>query len=244
MDQAAWQKRGEGHRQRLRDKFLRHGLSVFTDEEILELLFSFGTPRQDCKERAREALRHFGGLAQVLEAPISELTRISGVGEKNAFAVRFIQDVARKYLKERIVQKTYIRAASDLVEYLWHSLSCEKRESFVVTFLDAKHAVIMTEHLFTGTLTASAVYPREVVKKALEHHAAAIVLAHNHPSGSVQPSPQDIELTRRLHLAARLFDMEVLDHIVIGDIGRYYSFADEGIMASIANRNAGILQGK
>lgn len=241
MDQATWKKRTEGHRQRLRDKFLRYGLLAFTDEEVLELLFSFGTPRQDCKERAREAIRRFGGLAEVLEAPIQELTKIPGVGEKNAFAVRFIQDVARRYLKERIVQKTYIRAASDLVEYLWHSLSREKKEIFVVTFLDAQHAVIATEHLFTGTLTASAVYPREVVKKALEYHAAAIVLAHNHPSGSIQPSSQDIELTRRIYLAARLLDIEVLDHIVIGDIGRYFSFADEGIMASISKRVAGII---
>jgi len=237
MEKEDWQQHGAGHRQRLRDRFLQHGLSAFTDAEIIELLLSLGTPRQDCKVRAREAMARFGSLANVLEAPVSDLVKIPGIGTKNAFAIRFIHEVARKFLRERISGKTYIHAASDLVRYLWHSLSFEKREVFVAAFLDAQHAVITVEELFTGTLTSSAVYPRELMKKAITNHAAAIVLAHNHPSGTTKPSPQDIALTRRLHLAARLIDIDILDHIVIGDIGSYFSFADQGLMTTIKTQN-------
>lgn len=235
MDHKTWQKKVRGHRQRLRDRFLKYGLSSFTEYEILELLLSFGTPRQDCRERAKAALRHFGSLAAVLEAPISELQVIRGIGPYNAFAVRFIHEIARKFLKHRVEGRKYIRASSDVVDYLCHSLSLQKREIFVVVFLDASHHIIAVEELFKGTLNSSAVYPREVIKRALDCSAAAMVFAHNHPSGNTNPSAADKALTRRLYLAARLMDMEVLDHIIIGGTDRFFSFSDEGIMAAIKN---------
>ena len=239
MDVQDWQKRSAGHRQRLRDKFLEHGLSVFADDEILELLLSLGTPRQDCKDRARAALTHFGSFSAVLEASISELRKIPGIGPKNAFAIRFIHEVARKFLKTRLEGRTYVKAASDVVNYLCHSLSHRMREVFVVVFLDAKHAVITVEELFEGTLTTSVIYPREVIKKSLYYHAAVLVLAHNHPSGNIRPSAADQAITRRLYLAARLVDIEVLDHIIIGQAGSYFSFADEGLMHELKKEAKG-----
>lgn len=233
MDKTDWQKRGEGHRGRLRDKFLKHGIGVFSEAEILELLFALGTPRQDCKDRARAALKHFGSLSLVLEAPVSKLKEINGIGDKNAFAVKFVHEVARVFLKERPTGKTYIKAARDVVDYLWHSLSGHKREVFAVIFLDAMNKVIKLEELFEGTLNQSAVYPREVIKKAIEYHAAGMVLAHNHPSGLTKPSKEDEAITRRLCMAAGLFDIRILDHIIVGETGSYFSFSEEGLLEEI-----------
>ncbi len=222
-----------GHRQRLRDRFLEHGLASFTDSEILELLLSFGTPRQDCKLRAREALEHFGSFSGVLEAPLSRLQEVRGIGPKNAFAIKFIHEVARKFLKERVKGRPLVKAAGDVVDYLWHSLSFEHKEIFVVVFLDARNGIITVEEMFQGTLNCSAVYPREVMKRALDLHAASMIFAHNHPSGAIEPSDHDKRITLRLYRAARLFDMNVLDHIIIGRLGDYYSFEEQGLMASL-----------
>ncbi len=238
MDKEQWQKRGAGHRQRMRDRFMEYGLSSFTDDEILEMLFSFGTPRQDCKQRARDTLREFGTLAAALEAPAHDLLQIKGVGPNNIFALKFIHEVARKFLHSRLKGKTYIHAASDLVEYLQHALSMEHKEVFVVTFLDTKHGIIDVEQLFEGTISASAVYPREVMKRALELNAAALVFAHNHPSGIPDPSMEDRAITKKLFSAAQVLDINVLDHIIIGKEGRYLSFAEEGIMEGIKSHAA------
>ncbi len=235
MDKKGWQKKGAGHRQRMRDKFMEQGLSAFTDDEILEMLFSFGTPREDCKERAKETRKHFGSLAAALEASSLELQQIRGVGPSNIFALKFIHEVARKFLKTRLKGKTYIQAAGDLVDYLAHAFSFHRREVFVVTFLDTRHGIIAVEQLFQGTLSASVVYPREVMVKALQHNAAALVFAHNHPSGFTEPSPEDRAITRKLYLAARTLDINVLDHIIIGKEGNFFSFADQGIMDEIRN---------
>jgi len=239
MHKNDWQKKGAGHRQRMRDKFLEHGLSAFTDDEILEMLYSFGTPRQDCKERARETRRRFGSLAAALEASPEELQAIQGVGPNNIFALRFIHEVARKFLHTRLRGRSYIKAASDLVDYLSHAFSFHDREVFVVAFLDTRHGIMEVEQLFEGTLSASVVYTREVMKRALEHNAAALVFAHNHPSGFTEPSPEDRAITGKLYLAARILDINVLDHIIIGKEGKFFSFADQGIMDEIRNETAG-----
>ncbi len=214
----------------MRDRFMEYGLAAFTDEDILEMLFSFGTPRQDCKERARETRRRFGSLAAALEASPEELQQVRGVGPNNIFALKFIHEVARKFLQTRLKGRTYINAAGDLVDYLMHAFSLHHREVFTVTFLDTRNGIIEVESLFQGTLSCSVVYPREVMKRALELNAAALVFAHNHPSGFIAPSLEDKAITRKLYLAARVLDINVLDHIIIGKQGEFFSFADEGLM--------------
>lgn len=203
------------------------------------MLLSFGTPRQDCKLQAREALRRFGSLGGVLEAG-KALEEIDGIGPKNAFAVRFVHDVARRFLKERPLGKNYLHSAQEVVDYLWHALSSLDREVFVCIFLDNQHGVMGIEELFYGTLNASAVYAREVIKKALQYGAAALVFAHNHPSGVIVPSNADRTVTRKLLLAARLLEIEVLDHIIVGSRGSYYSFAEHGDMEAMKNEAAGL----
>ncbi|WP_456433627.1 RadC family protein [Thermosulfuriphilus sp.] len=242
MNKEDWQRRGAGHRQRLREKFLEYGLSAFTDAEVLEVLLTFGTPRRDCKEPARQALKRFKTLANVLEAPKEELTKVPGLGPKNIFALKFVQEVARRYLEKRIFKKIYLRSAAEVYEYLYHSMAHLKKEVFKVIYLDVRGAILAVEDLFQGTVNMSHVYPREVIERALGHHASALVVAHNHPSGDPSPSVQDIQLTKRLLLICEMLEMRLLDHLVIGDPGRYYSFAEEGLLERLRQESLEVIR--
>jgi DNA repair protein RadC len=233
MERDEWQRRGEGHRQRLRDKFLALGIDAFTDAEIIELLLTFGTPRSDCKEAARELLARFGSLPAVLDAAPVQLQQVKGVGAKNTFALHFIQGVARRYLRQRVVGKEYVRSSREVADYLIHSMRGLQHEVLTVVFLDAAHAVIDAAVVAEGTVTVNTIYPRELVKAALARNASALVIAHNHPSGSLTPSRQDSELTRSLYLVCSFMHLDLLDHLIIGAGDQVYSFADQGLMATI-----------
>jgi len=238
VDKKKWQEKGVGHRQRLRDKFLDQGIESLSDSEIVELLLTFGTPRSDCKEPARAALKEFGGLPAVLDAHPATLREIKGIGPKNVFALQFIQGVARRYLRQSIQGKKYMSSSRDVADYLIHAMRGLKHEVFMVVYLDASHAVIDSEILSEGTVTVNTVYPREVVKAALACNASALVIAHNHPSGSLQPSSQDEHLTRTLLLVCSFMHINLLDHLIIGDGDTAYSFADHGLMATIRDECA------
>lgn len=233
MDKKGWQEKGAGHRQRLKDKFQQHGIDAFTDAEVLELLLIVGTPRKDCKMQAKALLKHFGSLPKVLEAPAAELQKIKGVGPNNSFAVHFLHAVARRYLKNRLQEKRYLHSSRQVTEYLVHSMRDLQHEAFTAIFLDASHAIIDSRVVARGTVSSNTIYPRELVKQALDHNAAAMVVAHNHPSGNTEPSPQDRHLTRTLYLACSFMNIRLLDHLIIGTTEKPYSFADHGIMASI-----------
>ena len=233
MEKKDWQKKGAGHRERLKDKFHEHGIEAFTDSEVLELLLILGTPRKDCKEPARALLKQFGSLAKVLEAPAVEMQKIKGVGPNNSFAVRFLHAVSRRYLKHRLQEKQYLHSSHQVAEYLIHSMRDLQHEAFTAIFLDASHAIIDSSIIARGTVAANTIYPRELVKQALRHNAAAMVVAHNHPSGNLEPSPQDRQLTRTLYMACTFMNIRLLDHLIIGQSENAYSFADHGIMASI-----------
>jgi DNA repair protein RadC len=225
-------KKGEGHRQRLRDKFLERGLDAFGDDEVLELLLALGTPRKDCKEPARALLKEFGSLPAVLEAPLPALRTIKGVGPTNCFALQFVHGVARRYLAERLKGKSYLRSSREVADYLVHTLRDLDREVLAVIFLDSEHAIIACEIVAEGTINTNTIYPRELIKRALAHNAAALVVAHNHPSGNLQPSAEDRRLTGLLHQACTLMHIRLLDHFVVG-AGHPFSFADQGLMEEI-----------
>lgn len=233
MDKKGWQNKGAGHRQRLRDKFLEYGIEAFSDSEVIELLLTFGTPRSDCKEIARTALKEFGSLPAVLDASVPRLTAIKGLGPKNVFALHFIQGIARRYLKQRLTGKNYISSSRDVSDYLIHLMRGMKKEVFTILFLDAAHAIIDTQIQSEGTVNVNTVYPREIVKAALQKNATALVIAHNHPSGRMEPSAQDMQLTRTLHIVCSFMHINLLDHLIIGDGEKAYSFADHGLMAQI-----------
>jgi DNA repair protein RadC len=223
-----------GHRERLRDKFLTSGLEGFHDYEVIELLLTLATPRKDCKEMAKEALKRFKTLPGVLEASPAELREIAGMGPKNIFGLKFIPAVARRYLQKRLENSPILSNSKQLHAYLTFELRDKPKELFLAVFLNAKNKVLATETLFNGTLTTSSVYPREVVKAALDHRAAAVILAHNHPSGDPTPSPEDLAVTRQLFHALYLVGIVVHEHLIIG-ADRYYSFADQGHIACMAD---------
>lgn len=232
--------KGEGHRRRLREKFLESGLSGFHDYEVIELLLTLAMPRRDCKDIAKAALVRFKTLQGVLEALPVQLQEIKGIGPQNVFGIKLIQAVADRYLEKRLENKDIISHSKALFEYLYYNMRDKSRECFKVIHLDAKNQVLGVETLFEGTLSTTAVYPREVIQSALNHHAAALIFAHNHPSGDPAPSPDDIALTQKLIFCCSIMDITVHEHIVIGD-SRYFSFADEGHIARMyreaASRN-------
>ena len=222
-------KNSEGHRQRLREKFLASGLSGFHDYEIIELLLTIGTPRKDCKEAAKASLEKFKTIQNVLEASSSDLMDVKGIGPKNIFGIKLIKAVADRYLEKRLIHKEAIKNSRELLDYLRSNIRNKKRECFKVIYLNAKNKVISSETLFEGTLTSSSIYPREVIKAAIKNNAAALIFAHNHPSGDPDPSPEDFSITRKLYFALRFVDVMVHEHLILGE-NAYFSFADNGII--------------
>lgn len=224
--------RGDGHRGRLRERFLAGGLDGFLDYEVIELLLTLGTPRKDCKDAAKAALSRFKTLQGVLEAGVEELREIAGIGPANSFGIRLAKAVSERYLAKKVIGKDAVTNSRELFNYLNTAIRDKTRECFMVIFLDSKNRVIAMESLSEGTLTASSVYPREVIKAALHHHAAALIFAHNHPSGEPQASAEDLAITRQLVFAGRIMGITVHEHLIIGD-SRYFSFADRGHMARL-----------
>ncbi len=219
----------QGHRQRLQERFLKGGLHGFLDYEVVELLLTLGTPRRDCKDLAKQAMRKFKLLRRVLEASAEELQEIDGLGPKNIIGVRLIQEVSRRFLREKMMSRPVCHSSREVFDYLYHSLRDAEKEKFKAIFLDAKNRIIDEETFFEGTVDTSAVYPREILKNALKHNAAAVIFVHNHPSGDPDPSESDKEITKELVLAAGTMQLKVLDHIIIGN-NRYFSFADRGLI--------------
>jgi DNA repair protein RadC len=222
--------KGEGHRERLRQRFLAAGLDGFHDYEVVELLLTLATPRRDCKDAAKAALARFKTLPGVLEASAEDLQEIPGIGPKNLLGVKLVRAAAERYRERKVLRTPALTNSRELFDYLNTAIRDKRREVFLAIFLDTKNRVIAVETLFEGTLNASAVYPREVILAALKQQAAALIFAHNHPSGDPQPSAEDMAITRQLVFAGGVMGIAVHEHLVIG-AERYYSFADNGLIA-------------
>ena len=208
---------GAGHRKRLRDRFLQSGLDGFLDYEIVELLLTLGTPMKDCKQMAKEAIKMFGGLRGVLDASLDELQQIKGIGPSNAFGIKLFQAISEKYAREKMPTKIPLTSPQMVSDYLRKKLGREKKEHFLILSLDSRNNLIRENIVSVGTLNTNLVHPREVFKEAIDAHAASVILAHNHPSGNTEPSKEDLEITKKLVEAGRIMDIEVLDHLIIGD---------------------------
>jgi DNA repair protein RadC len=219
-----------GHRKRLRERFIKSGLTGFADYEVVELLLSLGTPRKDCKPQAKEAIRRFKNLRGVLSASRDELQQIKGIGPHSAFGIKLMQDVAREYLREQIIDKPVFKSSQEIFDYLYHSMRDLKKEVFKVLYLTSQNQIIDTADLFKGTIDSAAIAPREIVEQALAHNAAALIFAHNHPTGVCEPSKSDKDITRDLVFAAATVQIKILDHLIIGN-NRYYSFAGDGLIS-------------
>ena len=221
----------EGHRGRLREKFLEHGLEKLTDDEIVELLLTMATPRRDCKQTAREALKSFGGLAHVLEASVEDLQKIQGIGATNAMGITMVQQIARKFLREKIIRGDYLNSFDEALEYFAHAMKASARETLHVLYLSSQNAILGEERFTSGAPGSVAVHPRQVVETAFKLSGASVVMAHNHPGGDIKPSQEDIRATRNLFFALRFVDISLRDHLII-TAETHFSFMKEGLMAA------------
>ena len=213
---------------RPREKLLARGPGALSDAELLALLLRTGTAGRGVLQMAQEVLQTFGGIAGLLHAGADDLKRVKGLGGSAKRAeLMAVLELARRALAEQLKERAAFDSATAVKDYLQLHLAARPHEVFAVLFLDAQHKLIALEELFRGTLTQTSVYPREVALRALHHHAAAVILAHNHPSGGVQPSRADEAITQNLKSALALIDVRVLDHVIVAP-GQALSMAEKG----------------
>ena len=188
-----------GHRKRLRERYVKNGYEALQDYEIIELLLTFVKQRVDTKPLAKQLIKKYGTIEEILKADIKDLKETEGVGDITAVFLNFIGDIAACSFKDKAEkQKISFKNKNQLISYLRNDIGFSKNEEFKVLFLNSVNEIIETEILFTGTIDKSAVYPRKILERALYHNARSIVFVHNHPSGNVSPSQKDIELTEKI----------------------------------------------
>ncbi len=215
---------------RPREKLVARGPSALGDVELLALLLRTGLPGKNVLQLAQEVLDRFRGLAGLLSASLDDLKTVKGLGGTAKRAeLSAVLELARRAMAEQLKAREVFESSDAVGLYLQLQLGSRPHEIFAVMFLDATHRLIALEEMFRGTLSQTSVYPREIVVRALHHHASAVVLAHNHPSGGVEPSRADLAITQTLMAALALVDVRVLDHVIVGE-GKSLSMASKGLI--------------
>jgi DNA repair protein RadC len=215
--------------ERPRERLLAQGADHLSDAELIAVCLRSGVPGKSAVELGRELIAQFRGLAGLLAASVQDLRRVKGLGAAKTAQLAAVLALARRALREDLGETSALTSPGAVRDYLRLTLGARPHEVFVCLHLDAQHRVIGTEELFRGTLTQTSVYPREVVKAALDANAAAVIFAHNHPSGAAQPSQADELLTRQLKEALALVDIKVLDHFIVAG-NHALSFAERGLL--------------
>ena len=218
-----------GHRKRLQGKFTTAGMEALHEYEALELLLTYVIRRQDVKPQAKALLEKFGSLKGILDAESEDLEKVAGMGGRSALLFRLIKEIASLYLKQRALEKKQVSCTTELLDFCRTKMGGKKDEEFCVIYLDAQNQIIEFETIQKGIVNQAVVYPRQVLESALKKKASAIILAHNHPSGHIRPSDADIRLTKSIQETAKVLDILVHDHIMIGE-NRFCSFREEGLM--------------
>ncbi|MBT3558397.1 MAG: DNA repair protein RadC [Rhodospirillales bacterium] len=218
-----------GHRQRLRDRFLKAGGDALADYEMLELLLFQAQPRRDMKPLAKSLMKRFGTYADVISASPAELAEVDGVGDAVIAVLKTVQESAQRLIRDEIMDKPVLSNWQRLMDYCRSSMARNKIESFRVLFLNHRNELIADEQQQTGTVDHTPVYPREVIKRALELHASAMIMVHNHPSGDPAPSKADIAMTKEVRDAAEKLGISLHDHLIVSKSGNT-SFKDLGIL--------------
>lgn len=216
-----------GHRARLRERFLNKGADALADYELLELVLFLAIPRKDVKPLAKSLLKQYGSIASLLSAEKEELAQTDGLSENAVAALKTVQAVMQRTMREEIYRKPILNSWSRLLDYCKTTMAHEKKENFRVLFLNKKNELILDEVQHTGTVDHTPAYPREVMKRALEVGATAIILVHNHPSGDPEPSQADIDVTRQIIEAGRPLNVVVHDHLIVAR-GGSLSLRNEG----------------
>ncbi len=218
-----------GHRSRLRERYFKNGSAALADYELLEMILFAASPRQDTKPLAKKLLKHFGGISKILHASQADLMQVEGMGMAAVCSIQVILAAYERSLKEEASQRPVIQSWNSLLDYCRVSLGQKKIEEFRVLFLNNKHALLADEAQQFGTVNHAPVYPREVVKRALELGASAMILVHNHPSGDPTPSKDDVTITKQIIAAAASLNIAVYDHLIIAGKS-HYSFKSNGLI--------------
>ncbi|WP_390893223.1 RadC family protein [Bosea rubneri] len=218
-----------GHRERLRQRFLEGGDGALPDYELLELLLFRSIPQRDVKPLAKQLIQHFGSFAEVIGAPVSRLTEVKGIGESVALDLKIVEAALKRAMKGQVAKKPVLSSWSSVIDYCRLAMAFAEREQFRILFLDKKNALIADEVQQTGTVDHTPVYPREVMRRALELSATALILVHNHPSGDPTPSGADMRMTRELVDIAKPLGIAIHDHIIVGRDG-HASFKGLGLI--------------
>ena len=218
-----------GHRARMLEKLLRSGPDALLDHELLEMVLFIALPRRDTKPIARALLARFGSFANAISADPRDLQAVEGMGEGAAAALKVVQGAALRLMRAEVRDQPVLNNWDRLIAYLSAALARETVEQFRILFLDTKNRLLADEAQARGTVNHTPVYPREVVKRALELQATALILVHNHPSGDPTPSRADIEMTAEVKRAAGVLGIVVHDHLIVGN-GRHLSFRREGLL--------------
>ena len=208
-----------GHRDRLRERFLKAGADAFSDHELLELMLFGVILRRDVKPIAKSLLARFGSLNNLIGAPIAEIMQVNGIGESAAIHIKSLHAILLRAGQQELEHKPIMNSWSALLSYLKLSLANETREQFRVLFLNNKLKLISDEMMGDGTIDHAPVYPREIARRALELAASSVILVHNHPSGDPKPSGNDISMTRKIIQSLQSIEVEVHDHIIVGSQG-------------------------
>ncbi|QEP44006.1 JAB domain-containing protein [Ectothiorhodospiraceae bacterium BW-2] len=215
--------------ERPREKLLQRGAEALSDAELLAIFLRTGVRGKSAVELARDMLTHFGSLRALLQASLEQFCEVYGLGAAKYCQLQASLEMAQRHLQESIQLGEGFTSPAMVRQYLTHRLRSSQQEQFLVLFLDNHHRLLADEVMFKGTINQAAVYPREVVKRALERNAAALILAHNHPSGIADPSQADIDLTHRLNSVLSVVEVRVLDHFIVGD-GEVVSMAERGLI--------------
>lgn len=216
-----------GHRQRVRQRFLQEGLDGFQDHQALELLLFYAIPRRNTNEIAHQLLREFGSLSLLFEATPEEISRRCGVSMNTAILISVIPPLSKKYTRSRWGNKPQINSSSKAGHYAKDLFTGKRYESFYLISLDGQNYVNHASQVHEGTINEAPVYPRLIVETALRHQANSVILAHNHPGGSLRPSRADLDVTEKIKSALQSIHIKVVDHIIVAG-EQYYSFAENG----------------
>ena len=218
-----------GHRARLRERFVKGGAEAMPDYEMLELVLFAALPRRDTKPLAKALIARFGSFAEVIAAKRERLLEIPGVGDAVVNQLKIVEAAAQRLAKGKVIGRPALSSWAALLDYCMAAMARSQNEEFRVLFLDRKNVLVADEVQSRGTVDHAPVYPREIVRRALEHGASAIILVHNHPSGDPTPSRADIDMTREIAAAAKALKIAVHDHLVIGRHG-HASFKSLGLL--------------
>ena len=218
-----------GHRQRLRQRFIEDGLDHFQDHEVLELLLFYCLPRKNTNDLAHRIMEEYKSLANLFESDARDISRRCGVSENTAVFLSIIAPVVRRYSLEKSKEKAVLTSSAGAGEYAVSLFIGKQYENFYVICLDAQNRVNYADCVHKGTIDEAPVYPRLILESALKHHANSVILAHNHPGGTLRPSVADIDVTKKIVAALTPISIQVVDHIIVGG-DKYFSYAESDLL--------------